>query len=216
MHRVNHPVNHPVTFQGSRLAAAWVKLTGWKVVFDGLPAKQGVLIGYPHTSNWDFITVMPAKWAMGLPIKFFAKDSLFRIPVFGRWLRAIGGVPIDRSSPKGVVGEMVSQLQAHKARDELLWLGLSPEGTRKLTDGWRSGFYQLALGADVPLGMLRIDYGRKEIRLVDFMRLSGDVAADYSQFAQAFEGVRGYHAQQMAPIRPLPPRQVSDSTSTTS
>ena len=111
---------------------------------------------------------------------------------------------------------MVSQLQAHKARDEVLWLGLSPEGTRKLTEGWRSGFYQLALGAEVPLGMLCIDYGRKEIRVVDFMRLSGDLAADYSQLAQAFEGVRGYHAQQMAPIRPLPPRQVSDSTSTAS
>ena len=206
----------PMTPQGSRLAAAWVKLTGWRVVFEGLPAKQGVVIGYPHTSNWDFITVMPAKWAIGLPVQFFAKDSLFRIPVFGRWLRAIGGVPIDRSSPKGVVGEMVSQLQAHKARGDVLWLGLSPEGTRKLTDGWRSGFYQLALGADVPLGMLCIDYGRKEIRLVDFMRLSGDVAADYARFAQAFDGVRGYHPQQMAPIRPLPPRRATDSTSHTS
>ena len=120
--------------------AAWlVKLMGWRIEFDGLPTKQGVLIGYPHTSNWDFITMMPVKWAVGLPVQFFAKESLFRIPLFGRWIRFIGAVPIERSSPKGVVGEMVESLKTHKQNDQFLWIGLSPEGTRKRTDGWRSG-----------------------------------------------------------------------------
>jgi 1-acyl-sn-glycerol-3-phosphate acyltransferase len=195
--------------------ATWlVKLMGWKIEFDGLPAKQGVLIGYPHTSNWDFITMMPVKWAVGLPVQFFAKESLFRIPLFGRWIRFIGAVPIDRSSPKGVVGEMVEALKQHKQTDELLWIGLSPEGTRKLTDGWRSGFYQLALGADVPLCMLRIDYGSKVAKITDFMRLTGDVQADYAHIAKVYEGVQGFHAQQAAPIRPLPPRTtVADNAS---
>jgi 1-acyl-sn-glycerol-3-phosphate acyltransferase len=196
----------PVPCQPRAWAAWLVKLMGWKIEFDGLPAKQGVLIGYPHTSNLDFITMMPVKWAVGLPVQFFAKASLFRIPLFGRWIRFIGAVPIDRSSPKGVVGEMVEALKQHKQNDTLLWIGLSPEGTRKLTEGWRSGFYQLALGADVPLCMLRIDYGNKVAKINDFMRLSGDVSADYAHLAQVYEGVVGFNAHQAAPIRPLPPR----------
>jgi 1-acyl-sn-glycerol-3-phosphate acyltransferase len=192
--------------------AAWlVKLMGWTIEFDGLPAKQGVLIGYPHTSNWDFITMMPVKWAVGLPIQFFAKESLFRIPLFGRWIRFIGAVPIDRSSAKGVVGEMVDALKTHKQNDELLWIALSPEGTRKLTQGWRSGFYQLALGAEVPLCMLRIDYGKKVAKITDVMRLTGDVEADYAHIAKVYEGVRGFHVNQASPIRPLPARKLGAS-----
>jgi 1-acyl-sn-glycerol-3-phosphate acyltransferase len=150
--------------------------------------------------------MMPVKWAVGLPVQFFAKESLFRIPLFGRWIRFIGAVPIDRSSPKGVVGEMVDSLIRHKQNDEILWIGLSPEGTRKLTDGWRSGFYQLALGADVPLLMLHIDYGKKLAKVTDFMRLTGDVQADYAHIAKVYEGVQGFHVNQAAPIRPLPAR----------
>jgi 1-acyl-sn-glycerol-3-phosphate acyltransferase len=199
----------PVQFTPKRWAALWVKLMGWKIEFDGLPTQQGVLIGYPHTSNWDFVTMMPVKWALGLPVQFFAKESLFRIPLFGRWLRWIGAVPIDRSSPKGVVGEMVETLKQHKREQRFLWVALSPEGTRKRTEGWRSGFYQLALGADVPVCLLQIDYGRKVAKFTDFMRLTGDVQADYAHLAQVYAGVKGYHAQQAAPIRPLPPRATS-------
>jgi 1-acyl-sn-glycerol-3-phosphate acyltransferase len=195
----------PVQFKPNRWAALLVKLMGWKIAFDGLPAKQGVLVGYPHTSNWDFVTMMPVKWAVGLPVQFFAKDSLFRIPLFGRWIRWLGAVPIDRSSPKGVVGEMIETLKQHKADDRFLWIALSPEGTRKLTNGWRSGFYQLALGADVPLCMLHIDYGTKVAKITDFMALTGDVQADYAHIANVYRGVRGFHAEQAAPIQPWTP-----------
>jgi len=195
-----------VQCQPNRVAAWLVRWMGWQIEFNGLPTQQGVLIGYPHTSNWDFVTMMPIKWALGLPVQFFAKESLFRIPLFGRWIRFIGAVPIDRSSPKGVVGEMVDALKKHKQDGTMLWIGLSPEGTRKLPDGWRSGFYQLALGADVPLCMLRIDYATKVAKLTDFMRLTGDVQADYAHIASVYEGVKGFHANQAAPICPLPAR----------
>jgi 1-acyl-sn-glycerol-3-phosphate acyltransferase len=197
----------PVQFKGNRLAAWWVKLMGWRISFNGMPSLQGVLIGYPHTSNWDFVVVMPVKWAVGLPVQFFAKDSLFRIPVFGSWLKSLGGMAIDRSSSRGVVGEMVNTLQQHKKDDRYFWVGLSPEGTRKRTEGWKSGFYQLALQADVPLGFLVIDYGKKTISIDTFMRLSGNPEADYQRFAQVYEGVRGCHAQQASPIQPLKPLQ---------
>ena len=207
----NHPL--PVQCTGNRLAAWLVKLMGWRFTFNGLPTQQGVIIGYPHTSNWDFVVVMPVKWAIGLQVQFFAKDSLFRIPVFGPWLKSIGGMAIDRSSSRGVVGEMVNTLQQHKKDGRYFWVGLSPEGTRKRTEGWKSGFYQLALQADVPLGFLVIDYGKKTISLDTFMRLSGNPAADYQRFADIYQGVQGCHAQQGSPIRPLKPLSSSEPSS---
>ena len=206
---VDYPPPYPVQFRGSRLARRLLSLVGWKVHFQGFPARQGVAIVYPHTSNWDFPVMMLVKWSTGIQACFWGKDSLFRIPVFGPWLRWLGGLPIDRSAPRGVVGSMVERFAAAQARDDYLWLGLSPEGTRRLTPGWRSGFYSVALGAGVPLALVRLDYARREVCIDQFIRLSGDTDRDYPRIRQAFEDVRGYHAHQAAPIEPL-----SNSSST--
>lgn len=198
---------HPVQFQGSALARWLLGLAGWRVTFSGLPALQGVVIAYPHTSNWDFIVGILAKWAIGIPAHFWAKHSLFDFPVFGRWLRWVGGLPIDRRAARGAVGQMVDTFGEHAQQGQLLWLAIAPEGTRRRTPGWRSGFYQVALGARVPVGIVRLDWGQREIRFDDFITLTGDEATDYAQFARAFEGVRGYHAEQGSPILPWRPNQ---------
>lgn len=198
-------VHHPVQFQGSPLARTLLRLMGWRVVFNGLPSLQGVAVVYPHTSNWDFIAGILAKWTIGIPARFWAKDSLFKVPVFGRWLRWVGGLPIDRRAANGAVGQMVDAFRQHAQDGRLLWLGLAPEGTRKWTPGWRSGFYQVALGAGVPVGIVRLDWGRRELRFVDFLTLTGDEAADFVRLAELFEGVRGYHAEQGSPIVPWRP-----------
>ena len=83
--------DRPVQLQGSRLALWCLNRAGWQLDFDGLPARQGVIAVYPHTSNWDFIVGIFAKWAMGLNVTIWGKDSLFRIPLFGPWLRWMGG-----------------------------------------------------------------------------------------------------------------------------
>jgi 1-acyl-sn-glycerol-3-phosphate acyltransferase len=147
----------PVQFKGSAFARRVLRLCGWQYVFSGLPSQQGVIIGYPHTSNWDFIVMVLVKWATGLQIQFLAKQSLFNYPLFSPWLRQLGGIPIDRSSQHGVVGDMLALFAKAKEEGTYLWLALSPEGTRKFTHGWRSGFYQLALQAEVPLCTVRID-----------------------------------------------------------
>jgi 1-acyl-sn-glycerol-3-phosphate acyltransferase len=194
---------YPVQFRGSRLAKALLSLGGWTVHFQGFPGKQGVAVVYPHTSNWDFIVMVLVKWATGIQACFWGKDSLFRVPIFGRWLSWLGGLPIDRSSSSGVVGSMVARFQQARENDHYLWLGLSPEGTRRHQPGWRSGFYSVTLQADVPLALIRLDYGRREVRIDQFIRLSGESEADYQRMSQAFEGVRGYHPDQAAPIQPL-------------
>jgi 1-acyl-sn-glycerol-3-phosphate acyltransferase len=198
---------HPVQFKGQAWAAWVLKLIGWRVDFHGLPALQGIAIVYPHTSNWDFCTAMLCKWTMGFPIQFLGKDSLFKIPLVGRWIRWIGGVPIDRSSSQGAVGAMVNVISQHQRDGQLLWLGLSPEGTRKHTEGWRSGFYQMALGANVPLAVVRLDYAKKEMKFEGFFKLTGDVENDYTLIRKMYEGVEGFHIAQAAPIRPIPPKE---------
>ena len=196
---------HPVQFKGSSLARFLLGLAGWRVVFDGLPAMQGVIVAYPHTSNWDFIVGILAKWAIGIPAHFWAKNSLFKVPLFGRWLRWVGGLPIDRSAPRGAVGQTVDAFRAHAQAGRLLWLAAAPEGTRRRTPGWRSGFYQVALGAGVPVGIVRLDWGQREIRFVEFLTLTGDEATDYARMAEAFQGVRGCRPEQASPITPWHP-----------
>jgi 1-acyl-sn-glycerol-3-phosphate acyltransferase len=202
---------HPVTFKGSRLARWILKMLGWRLDFEGFPARQGVAIVYPHTSNWDFPIGMLAKWALGIPAHFWGKDSLFKFPLVGTWMRWVGGIPIDRSSSRGVVGQMVHVFEQHKQNDQLLWLGLAPEGTRSLTPGWRSGFYQLALGAQLPLALVKLDWGQRRFSVVDFYDLTGEVERDYAHMAHVFQGVKGFHEHQMGPILPWRPGQAVES-----
>lgn len=176
---------------------------GWRVDFAGLPALQGILVVYPHTSNWDFIVMMLAKWALGVPVRFWGKDRLFAIPLFGLWLRWLGGVPVQRTAPNGVVGQAVDTFRAHQATNRYFWLGLAPEGTRRPTAGWRSGFYQTALQAGVPLGLVRLDYGRREVCVRHFIHVTGDEVSDFARIAAVYTGVRGRIPANAAPVRLL-------------
>jgi 1-acyl-sn-glycerol-3-phosphate acyltransferase len=194
-------VARPVRLSGSRVARAVLRLFGWRVRFDGLPARQGVIVVYPHTSNWDFIWAVLAKWAIGLPLTFWGKATLFRIPLFGRWLRWLGGIPVVRDAPNGVVGQMSQRLREARERDAFMWLALSPEGTRELTPGWRSGFHQVALQAGVPVVLAYLDYPRREVGLDSAWRLSGQPEADLACFARRLAGRAGKRAALAAPVR---------------
>ena len=115
MNAIGSVTERPIQLRGSRLARGVLRLAGWRVQFDGLPARQGVLIVYPHTSNWDFVIGVLAKWAIGIPLAFWGKDTLFELPLFGRWMRWIGGVPVDRNNPSGAVGAMVGRFATARA-----------------------------------------------------------------------------------------------------
>jgi 1-acyl-sn-glycerol-3-phosphate acyltransferase len=194
----------PVKLPGSAFARGLLRLFGWKVVFDGLPARQGVVILYPHTSNWDFLVGIFAKWAIGIPAAFFIKDSFFKVPLLRRWMSWIGGFPIDRSAPQGIVGQMGEALLAARAKNRFLWLAITPEGTRSYRDSWRSGFYHVTLAARVPLGLAAFDYARREVRVDTFLQLSGNVDADMAEIATALGDVKGKRPALAAPIRLKP------------
>lgn len=196
-----------VKLRGSALARGLLSGAGWRVDFDGLPARQGVVIVYPHTSNWDFVVGLLAKWALGFPLSFWGKDSLFKVPLFGRWMRWIGGVPVDRHHPRGIVGQMVERMQAAKKTDEFFWLALAPEGTRSYTAHWRTGFYQVALKAEVPLGLAYFDYVDRVVGVDRFIRLTGDVEADMAAIEARLGHRRGHKPHLAAPVRLPPPER---------
>lgn len=190
-------------FRGNWLARAVLRLLGWTVLFNGLPARQGVLVVYPHTSNWDFVVMILAKWSVGVQVRFWGKDRLFRIPLLGRWLRWLGGVPVDRTSPQGVVAQTVDAVRAAQERNEMFWLGLAPEGTRRRIAGWRTGFYRTAVAAKLPVGLIRLDFARREVDVTRFIHLSGDETADFARIAAAYQGVAGLHPALASPVLPL-------------
>lgn len=194
----------PVKLRGSAMARGALRLAGWHVVFDGLPSRQGVLIIYPHTSNWDFVIGVLAKWAIGIPLSFWGKDTLFDVPLFGRWLRWIGGVPVDRHNPRGAVAAMVARFAEARDKDAFLWLALSPEGTRSYRESWRRGFYQVALQTGVPLALAFFDYAERRVGVDSFIRLTGDVDRDLAMIESRLGGRHGRKPQLAAPIR-FPP-----------
>jgi 1-acyl-sn-glycerol-3-phosphate acyltransferase len=191
----------PVQLCGSVPAQLVLRVLGWRVAFDGLPARQGVLIIYPHTSNWDFVLGMLAKWAIGFPLAFWGKDTLFKVPLLGRWMRWVGGVAVDRHHPRGVVAQMAERMLAAREGDEFCWLALSPEGTRSYSRHWRSGFYQVALKAGVPLGLAYFDFVQRVVGVDTFIRLSGDIDADMATIAAHLGHRQGKKPHLAAPVR---------------
>jgi 1-acyl-sn-glycerol-3-phosphate acyltransferase len=181
--------------------AAWVlRQMGWSLECQGFVSPWGVAIVYPHTSNWDFVVMILAKWAIGVPAHFIAKDSLFKWPLLGPWLRHVGGLAVDRRSPHGVVAQIVQTFQAHQARGQALWLGITPEGTRSYVHHWKSGFYTIALEAQLPLGLVVLDYAQKRISFTNFLQLSGELESDVARVRHVYEGVRGKYPHLASPI----------------
>jgi 1-acyl-sn-glycerol-3-phosphate acyltransferase len=169
----------------ARFARGLLALFGWRVRFDGLPGPRGVAIVYPHTSNWDFIIGLLAKWAIDLPIRWIGKETLFRGvtgATLGRLMRLWGGRPVDRTNPSGAVEQLAQLMQS----EPWFWLGLSPEGTRRHTDYIRSGFYHLALRLELPVALAYIDYRTREVGVAEFVRMSGDQARDLERLRRFY------------------------------
>jgi 1-acyl-sn-glycerol-3-phosphate acyltransferase len=193
----------PVQLRGSAFARHALRLLGWRLMFDGLPSRQGVIVVYPHTSNWDFPIALLAKWAIGIQVTFWGKESLFRVPLFGRWLRWLGGLPVRRSTRQGAVGQMIDAMREAREEGRFMWLALAPEGTRARVGGWRSGFYRVAHQAGVPVGLVVLDFGHRRIGVDSFWELSGHLQEDIALFARRLADCHGCRPQLAAPVRPL-------------
>ncbi len=152
------------------------KRYGWRAVGIVPSPRKFVLIAAPHTSNWDFLYFLGLTQDLRLDAHFMAKDSLFRWPM-GRFMREMGGISVDRSARHNMVEAMVQEFEA---RDEFM-LTIAPEGSRSKSGKWKTGFYQIALAAKVPLVVGLMDYGRRTGGLTIMIWPTGDYAADMAK-----------------------------------
>lgn len=179
-----------------RFAARVLGLFGWTVEAVPPPGQKSVVIFYPHTSNWDFVIGIVARSAIGLPIQWAGKDTLFRWPL-GSAFRWLGGIPVNRRERTGLTARLTEEF----AQRSCFFLVITPEGTRSRTDRWKSGFYHLALAAHVPLGLSYIDYPRKRIGIGCYLDLTGDEAADLEALRLFYAGKSGKHPEHQGEIR---------------
>lgn len=127
----------------------WFCRSGWRAEGHLPPEHKFILVGAPHTSNWDFLVFVGTIAAFGKQVHSIGKRTLFRWP-FAAMMRGLGGVPVDRSAPRDLVQQMADQFAARDNRDNFVLI-VAPEGTRDETDHWKTGFYQIALAAAVPM-----------------------------------------------------------------
>lgn len=163
------------------------RLFGWKFVgtFDD-SIKKCVFIVIPHTSNLDFFLGLLVRGVMNIEINFVGKKELFVFP-FGYYFRSVGGAPLDRSGGKNNVDATAEVFDKH----EIFRLALSPEGTRKKVTELRTGFYYIALKADVPIIPVAFDYGKKEVRIGQPVSVTGNYEEDMKLILPHFKNVVG-------------------------
>jgi 1-acyl-sn-glycerol-3-phosphate acyltransferase len=179
---------------------------GWRLVLTIPWIERAVIVFYPHTSNWDFVIGLLARFALGIPVTWAGKDNLFRGPFVPLWT-AMGGIPVNRREHTGFVAQMT---RAFAERPRML-LAIAPEGTRKRTTHWKSGAYRVALAAKVPIAMSFIDFARREVGVGGLMQPSGDPDRDFAALRAFYEKKTGRHPSQASPIV-LEARPVTSST----
>ncbi len=171
----------------------FLRIAGWQVQ-GALPDRAGkcVLIAAPHTSNWDLPYTLMVAFVLNLRVYWMGKQSLFRWP-FGPVMRWLGGIPVDRSRSNNLVA---ASAQAIVAADGPLQLAVPPEGTRGKTRHWKTGFYHIAIAAQVPIVLAYMDYERKVSGLGPVFQPTGDVQADMAKIKRFYANIKGRNATQ--------------------
>jgi 1-acyl-sn-glycerol-3-phosphate acyltransferase len=166
----------------SAIGRAILRISGWGAEGELPDLPKFIIIAAPHSSNWDFVLGIALIFALRLDIRFIGKAELFRFPL-GWLMRSLGGIPVERSHPEGVVEQAVTQF----ARETRLVLAIAPEGTRKPVARWKTGFYRIALGAGVPIVPGYFDNARKMIGFGPVFTPTGEAEADLAE-------LRGFYA----------------------
>lgn len=165
-----------------------IGLSGWRIVGELPDLPKVVLIGAPHSSNWDGVWGLLMKSAIGLDLGVMIKREALNGP-FGPMVRRLGMIPIDRSAAMNVVDQMVERFATH----DKMWLGIAPEGTRKPVMQWKSGFLRIARAAGVPIQPVFIDYPTKTFTFGPLVQTTADTDADLAAIRALFQGYRGKH-----------------------
>lgn len=168
------------------LAIISLRLTGWRVLGQLPDLPKYILIGAPHTSNWDFMLFLGVIFKLGANVRYMGKAEIFRSPI-GFFFRYCGGIPVDRSKSTGLVEQMAQACQT----SERFILTIAPEGTRHQVAGWKRGFYHIAAGAGIPIVLAVVDGKQKTVQVGQVFHPTGDVDADLPVIQDFFAGKQG-------------------------
>lgn len=180
------------------LAMLYLKLGRWKIVGEKPDHCRYVLIGAPHTSNWDVPLGLAICFVLGIKPYWMGKKSLFRWPI-GTFMRWTGGLPIDRSKANNVVAVSIQAFEQH----ESLTMLIPPEGTRKQVDCWKTGFYHIAHGAGVPIVMGFLDFKNKTGGIGPTIWTTGDIDVDMRALFNFYAPISGKFPEQFTISQPL-------------
>jgi 1-acyl-sn-glycerol-3-phosphate acyltransferase len=176
-----------------RLSVAFLRLTGWQIE-GSLPTGvlKCVLIGAPHTSNWDLPYTLMVAFSLRLNIRWTGKESLFK-PPFRAVMIWLGGIPVNREQSTNLVA---ASARALKDATGQLQLVVPPEGTRSKVRYWKTGFYYIALEAGVPIVMAYMDYANKRSGLGPVLHPTGDIEQDMLAIKRFYAPFKGKNADQ--------------------
>ncbi len=175
------------------ICLAYLKITGWKCFGDWPRYPKAVMLAAPHTSNWDAVNMLAVAFYYRVRLRWMGKMSLVRWP-FGTLVRWAGCIPVDRSKHNDMVGSMVA---AFAATEEMI-LAIAPEGTRSLNPEWKSGFYQIARLARVPIVLAVPDYPTRTCTISGALFPSGDYTSDLALMKEHYRHARGKHVAQFS------------------
>jgi len=171
------------------VARAFWAVSRWHLVSEPAPDRPTILIGAPHTSNWDFVFMLAITWRLDMRIRWLGKKSLFR-GWRGPIMKGLGGIPVDRAAPSSVVSEVLDRIRS----GDVFGLVVTPDGTRSGSTHWKSGFYRIAREAQIPVTLGYVDRTTKTCGLGPTFELSGDVSRD-------MDLIRAFYADK-AGVRP--------------
>ena len=178
------------------MARKILSIAGWQIDPTNPHHARCVLIAAPHTSNWDFPMMILFTSAFDLKVKWMGKDTLFVGPL-GYFFKSLGGIPIVRSKSTNLVNQMIELF----AKSDRLMLVVPAEGTRSRTENWKSGFYHIAHGADVPVLPTFLDYGKKRGGFGIPIRLTGNIMADMDIIRTFYAPYCGKYPELSGPVQ---------------
>ena len=181
---------------GRRLGSVLARIMGWKAIGDFPSFPKAIFIASPHTSLWDGIIMVVIAWSMGVRLSWITKKETLRFP-FKRLVTFFGAVPVDRSKRSDTVSQVAQQFRECDG----MYLAVAPAGTRKKRDHWRSGFYHMAVQAEVPFICGFLDYERKEGGIRAIVHPTGDVNTDMARLREVYAGVVAKYPELMTTIR---------------
>lgn len=167
-------------------ARAFWSFSKWNLVTEPAPDRPTILVGAPHTSNWDFVVMLAIAWRMRVDVHWLGKHSLFagwRGPI----MRGLGGIPVDRSDPSKIVTEVVDRMR----NGEVFALVITPDGTRSGHTHWKSGFHRIAMATGMPVTLGYLDTATRTTGLGPTFEMTGDIAADMDRIREFYADKRG-------------------------